>query len=97
MKKLALALLLLGSAQATNWQYATLGKIDTHFSWQAPDKVTRAEKLGDLITAIGCKGETYTQFFNCVGADGWELVVRYEDSIPSLNLKTLEFIFKRAI
>lgn len=108
MRKILLgALLLSGAANAaTTWEYAELTVISTStpqmYFWISPDKEgvgasatgkTRDE-LGTKANCGTAKLNNNTEFFNCIGKRGWELVGVSTELTPPTKMTT--YLFKRS-
>lgn len=108
MRKILLgALLLSGTASAaTTWEYAEFTVISTStpqmYFWLSPDKDgVAASATGKTRDELGTKANCGTaklvnnsDFFNCVGKRGWELIsVNTEQTPPT---KMITYLFKRS-
>lgn len=100
MKKLLLLGVLLGGcAEAAGWEYGFLTEEAGKIYWKpGAEKAiyANANKYGDLLVLLKCKstGFSYPDFFNCVGAQGWEYVGTR--NLYS-NSQSVSYIFKRQL
>lgn len=108
MRKILLgALFLSGVANAaTTWEYAELTVISTStpqmYFWISPDKDGMgASATGKTRDELGAKANcgslkivNNSDFFNCVGKRGWELVSTNMEQTPPTKMTT--YLFKRS-
>lgn len=106
MKKLLLlGVLLTGWAGAAGWEYGFLSEENGKIFWKPGSEkavLADANKYGDLLSTLKCKATTNNlphttslpqlDFFNCVGAQGWEYV-----GLKYLNSQSVTYIFKRPL
>jgi hypothetical protein len=95
MKIIFLALLTLGSVQAAGWQYADFIEADgSTFSVVTSKITTNADSMSHLLQKLGCKGSSYIDLFDCLGAKGWELVTYYNSGSRG-SIFFQDWIFKK--
>lgn len=96
MKPLLLALALAScSASAAGWEYGFLTEAQGILIWDTPQSSVdvRTGLFSDLNKKLKCKGQTWFDFYNCVGGQGWEFTGQY--SLNQSDKNALTYIFKR--